>query len=73
MSGSDISARGSRMRLAMGSFVTVRACGPNSSVLEAAMAAALETVVKLENSLHPFRSGSDIAAINAAEIGTSIP
>ncbi len=72
MSRADISARGSRMRLAMGSFVTVRACAPDEAVLEAAMGAALETIGKFESSLHPFRPGSDIAAINAAEIGTRV-
>jgi thiamine biosynthesis lipoprotein len=62
----------SRMRLAMGSFVTARAAGPVEKDAEAAVAAALDVVARLEDLLHPTRPNSEIAAINATPVGTAV-
>ena len=61
-----------RMQLAMGTFVTARASGPSEAANDAAIAAALNVVAKLNHSLHPQRLGSDIAAINATTAGTAV-
>lgn len=60
------------MRLAMGTFITVRASAPCRDTIEAAIEAAFATVAKLEYSLHPDRAGSDVAAINAAGGGAIV-
>jgi thiamine biosynthesis lipoprotein len=63
----------SRMRLAMGTFASVRVSGHSESGNEAALSAAFNVIDWLENSLHPHRLGSDIAAINSAGRGSAIP
>jgi FAD:protein FMN transferase len=63
---------GNRMRLAMGTFASVRVSAHSESATERALSAAFKAIDGLENSLHPGRVGSDIAAINIAVSGSVI-
>lgn len=62
----------SRLRLGFGSFVAIEAQAADPGTAGRALAAAFESLVQVEQLMHPTRAGSDLAALNTCMPGVSI-
>ncbi len=60
----------SRLRLALGTLVSLEAGAPDTATAESAITAAYAAVLKVERLMHPHRSGSDLTRLAQAPPGT---
>jgi FAD:protein FMN transferase len=61
-----------RLRLAMGSWVAIEACGATSALALTGVERAYAALQLVEKLMHPTRVGSDIARINSAAAGQKL-
>src|SRR5262245_42170442 len=61
-----------RLRPMLGTFVAIECRAHDNQTAEEAMAAAFDALRCVEERMHPTRPGSDLAAINAAQIGSAV-
>lgn len=62
----------SRLRVGFGSFVAVEAQAAEAGAAGSALAAAFESLARVERLMHPTRAGSDLAALNTCAPGITI-
>jgi len=62
-----------RLRVAMGTWVTIEAAAPAEPLAAAGIEAAYRTIADVEHRMHPRRAGSELAEINSAAPQTRIP
>jgi FAD:protein FMN transferase len=62
-----------RLRVAMGTWVTIEARAPAEPLAAAAIEAAYGAIAEVEWRLHPRREGSELARINSAAPQTPVP
>ena len=62
-----------RLRVAMGTWVTIEAAAPAEPLAAAGIEAAYRTIADVEHHMHPRRAGSELAEINSAAPQTRIP
>jgi FAD:protein FMN transferase len=63
----------SRLRVAMGTFVALEAQAPARDGAEQALSQAWESIIRIEQLMHPDREGSDLARLAEAAVGTVVP
>ncbi len=63
---SNVACVTSRLRIGLGTFVSVEAESDQAQCRARGVATAYEAVALVETLMHPMREGSDVAAINAA-------
>jgi thiamine biosynthesis lipoprotein len=62
-----------RLRVAMGTWVTIEAAAPTEPLAVAAIEAAYRAIADVEYRMHPRRAGSELAEINSATPQTRLP
>src|SRR5215469_9140543 len=62
-----------RLRLALGTWVTIEATAATEALAVSGIEAAYRAISEVERRMHPRREGSDLARINSAPPQTRIP
>jgi FAD:protein FMN transferase len=62
-----------RLRVAMGTWISIEAAAPAESVARAGIEAAYRAIADVAQRMHPRREGSEIARLNSAALHTRIP
>ena len=62
-----------RLRVAMGTWVTIEAAAPTESLAILGIEAGYRAIADVESRMHPHREGSDLARINSAAPRTCVP
>jgi len=62
----------SRLRIGLGTFVSIEAEAETDAVAERGIAAAAAAIATVERLMHPDRGGSDLAALTAAPAGRAL-
>jgi thiamine biosynthesis lipoprotein len=62
----------SRLRVGMGTFIAIEAFADAQEISDLAVAAAFDTIVRIERLMHPTRSGSDLAAMRDCPLGAPL-
>lgn len=62
----------SRLRVAMGTFVAIEADAHDGEIAQSSLAAAFAAIALVERLMHPFRAGSDLAALAGSAPGVSL-
>lgn len=72
-SNRESSCTTSRLRIGMGTFISIEAQAHTQRRARIGVEAAFSAIEQVEKLMHPTRCGSDLAAIRQAAAGTSVP
>ncbi len=62
----------SRLRIGLGTFIAVQAQARSAAIAERGIAAAFDAIALVESRMHPWRAGSDLAALRACAPGAAV-